>query len=135
MKQLLYSSFIGIAATRYGLRQEEPSCCKYLKWLETEKGSAGVKVNTKCGVVVSDTHPCLAAMPYGWVDDPQASPQQGLVEFKNPYSFRNLSLRDAIGCKRCTCLVVNEGSLSLKHSHQYFHQVQFAMYYTKTKMM
>ena len=133
VKQLLYSSFTGNAVTRYGLRQEELSCCKYMKWLELEKGFTGVKVNTKCGLVVSQTHPWLAAMPGGWVDDPQASPRMGLVEFKNPYSSRNLLLRDAVGCKKCTCLSFKEEILSLKRSHQYYHQVQFAMFCTRTK--
>ena len=109
MNQLLYSSFTGNAATRYGLRQEESSCFKYMKCLELEKGSTGVKVNTKCELVVSQTHPWLAATPDGWVDDPQASPRMGLVEFKNPYSSRNLLLRDAVGCKKCTCLLSNKG--------------------------
>ena len=133
VKQLLYSKFVGNAATRYGLMQERPSCFKYLEWLEKEKGSAGAKVNIKCGLVVSSTHPWLAATPDGWVNDPQASSRQGLVEFKNPYSFRNMLLRDAIDAKKCTCLVNNGGNFSLKRSHQYFHQVQFAMYCTKTK--
>ena len=78
-------------------------------------------------------NPWLAATPDGLVSDPQATPQQGLVEFKNPYSFQNMLLRDAIDGKKCTCLVNNGGDLSLKHSHQYFHQVQFAMFCTKTK--
>ena len=133
VKQLLYSSFTGNAATRYGLRQEGSSCFKYMKWLESEKGSTGVKVDTKCGLVVSQTHPWLAATPDGWVDDPQASPRMGLVEFKNPYSTRNLLLKDAVGCKKCTCLLSNEGILSLKRSHQYYHQVQFAMFCTRAK--
>ena len=133
VKQLLYSKFVGNAATRYGLRQERSSCYKYLEWLEKEKGSAGAKVNIKCGLVVSSTNPWLAATPDGWVDDPQASPRRGLVEFKNPYNSRNLLLSDAITKKKCTCLVNNEGNLSLKRSHQYFYQIQFAMYCTKTK--
>lgn len=82
-----YSKFVGNAATRYGLMQERPSCFKYSEWLENEKGSAGAKVNIKCGLVISNTHPWLAATPDGLVNDPQATPQQGLVEFKNPYSF------------------------------------------------
>ena len=73
-----YSKFVGNAATRYGLMQERPSCFKYLEWLEKEKGSAGAKVNIKCGLVISSTHPWLAATPDGLVNDPQATPQQGL---------------------------------------------------------
>ena len=42
-------------------------------------------------------------------------------------------LRDAIDGKKCTCLVNNGGIFSLKRSHQYFHQVKFAMYCIKIK--
>ena len=34
--------------------------------------------------------------PDGWVTDPEASPSLGLVELKNPYSYRDLSVSDAI---------------------------------------
>ena len=53
-----------------------------------EKGSTGVKVNTKCGLIVSDTRLWLAATPDEWVDDPQESPRLGLVEFKIPTAFK-----------------------------------------------
>ena len=61
VKQLLYSKFVGNAATRYGLMQERPSCFKCLEWLEKKKGSAGAKVNIKCELVISSTHHWLAA--------------------------------------------------------------------------
>lgn len=133
VKQMLYSKFQGNAATRYGLGQERESSCKYLEWLQKERGSSGATVNINCGLVVSNANPWLAATPDGWVEDPQASPNQGLVEFKNPYTYRDLLLRDAVDTKKCTCLVNNKGILSLKRSHQYYHQVQFAMYCTNTK--
>ena len=133
VKQMLYSKFSGSAATRYGLRLERVSSHKYLTWLQNEQGSSGAKVNINCGLVVSETDPWLAAMPDGWVEDPQASPQQGLVEFKNPYSCRDLLLRDAIDCKKCSCLITKEGRLSLKRSHEYYYQVQFAMHCTNTR--
>ena len=57
VKQMLYGKFLGNAATRYGLRQEIPSFYNYLEWLQKEQGSSGARVNIKCGLVVSDTHP------------------------------------------------------------------------------
>ena len=84
VKQMLYSKFNGSAATRYGLRLERVSSHKYLTWLQNERGSSGAKVNINCGLVVSETDPWLASTPDGWVEDPQASPQQGLVDSKIP---------------------------------------------------
>jgi len=55
-----------------------------LEWLQKEQGSSGATVNINCGLIVSNTHPWLAATPDGWLENPQALPQQGLVEFKNP---------------------------------------------------
>ena len=56
-------------------------------------------------------HPWLAATPDGWVSDPSASPSRGLVEFKNPHSYRDLAVNDAGFSKKCECLTINSGSL------------------------
>ena len=97
--QLLYTSFHGNIATKWGLSQEEASCDSYLKWLKFEKKSLQATVNMKCGLIVSTTHPWLAATPDGWVEDPEAKPSRGLVEFKNPHSCRNLMIDEAITAK------------------------------------
>ena len=61
VQRLLYNSFKGNAATRYGLAQERVSSIKYLEWLK-EKGSVGAAINCKCGLVISPTHPWLLCM-------------------------------------------------------------------------
>ena len=132
VQRLLYNSFKGNAATRYGLAQERVSSIKYLEWL-TDSGSVGAAINRHCGLIISPTHPWLAATPDAWVKDPSASPPQGLVEFKNPFSYKDLLLREAVDCKQFSCLEKVEGSLSLKRSHEYFHQIQFAMFCTGRK--
>lgn len=88
-------------------------------------------VNNKCGLVISHSHPWLAATPDGWVYDPTATPYHGLVEFKNPYAYRNLSLSDAITTRKCKCLTINNGCKQLKSTHSYYYQVQMAMFCTK----
>jgi len=62
--------------------------------------------------------PCPCASPL---------PPKGLVEFKNPYSYRDSLLQEAIDSKKYHCLTSIEGHFSLKCSHEYYHQVQFAM--------
>ena len=71
-------------------------------------------VNNKCGLCVSISYPWLAATPNGWVYDPRAMPSQGVVEFKNQYAYRNLSLEDAITAKKCECLTIKNGHKQLK---------------------
>ena len=131
--QLLYTSFHGNTATKWGLSQEEASYYDYLKWLHSEKKSPQATVTINCGLVISAIYPWLAATPDGWVEDPQATPSQGLVEFKNPHSCRNLMIDEAITAKKCTCLVINNGTRSLKKTHDYYYQVQIAMFCTNTK--
>ena len=59
----------------------------------------------------------LAVTPDGWVTDPEASPSDGLVEFKNPYSYRDLTVSNAITANKCNCLKIENGHLQLKHTH------------------
>ena len=66
------------------------------------KGSSNPIVNIKCGLVVSTAHSWLAATPNGWVSDSAASPSQGIVEFKNPYSYGDLAVSDAITARNVT---------------------------------
>ena len=130
VNQLLYSTFRGNSATRWGLEQEQHSVSVYASWLH-DRGSPNAIINIKCGLVVCTAHPWLAATPDGWVTDPEASPSQGLVEFKNPYSYRDLAVSDAIAAKKCDCLAINNGRIELKHTHGYYYQVQMAMFCTK----
>ena len=130
--QLLYSTFRGNSATRWGLDQEQHTVGVYMSWLR-DRGSTNPDVNIKCGLVICTAHPWLAATPDGWVTDPEASPSLGLVEFKNPYSYRNLAVTDAIAAKKCDCLAINGGRIKLKHSHSYYYQVQMAMFCTNTE--
>ena len=86
------------------------------RWgLEQEKYSVGVYTN------------------WLWVTDPTVSPTQGLVDLKNPYSYRHLSVSDAISNKKCDCLEVNNGRIQLKQNYSYYCQVQLTMFCTDTQ--
>ena len=88
------------------------------------KGSPNPIVSIKCGMVVSTAHPWLAATPNGWVSDSAASPYQGIVEFKNPYSYRDLAVSDAITAKKYDYLSINNGYITLKHTYSFYYQVE-----------
>ena len=76
------SLLCGNRATEYGLDQEETSCQQYFCWLHKHGQSYNETININCGLVISTSHPLLAATPDSWVVDPLATPSRGLVEFK-----------------------------------------------------
>ena len=130
VNRMLYSTFSGKSATKYGLEQEEYSVSVYTSWLH-DRSRPNAIINIKCGLVVCTAHPWLAATPDGWVTDPQASPSQGFVEFRNPYSYRDLAMSDATAAKKCDCLAINNSRIELKHTHSYYYQIQMTMFCTK----
>ena len=92
-----------------------------------DRGSPRPIIDINGGLSVCTAHPWLAATPDGWVTDPEASPSDGLVEFKNPYSYRDLAVNDTITADKCDCLKIENGCVQLKCTHSYYHQVQVAM--------
>ena len=122
VSQLLYSTFWGNSATRWGLEQEQHSVGVYKSRLR-DRGSPNSIINIKCGLVVGTAHPWLAATPDGWVSDPSDSPPWGLAEFKNLYSYRDLTVKDAITAKKCDCLTFNNSHITPKRTHSFYYQV------------
>ena len=69
----------------------------------------------------------------GLVLDPQEeSSAQGVVEYKNPYNAREMTISEAIKKVKDLCLVEDEnGHTTLKKSHPYYYQVQATMFCMK----
>ena len=84
-----------------------------------------IKVN-RCGLFVSEDRPYLAATPDGIISNdriievkcPYASCNKSINELNVPYLFRN----------------PDDGNLNLKHSHDYYYQVQGQLYCTGCKV-
>ena len=130
VKKLRYSKFEGNTATKWGILQEESTNSKYLE----EKRKTSPDITTcQSGLVISLDNPWLAASPDGLVYDSTENPPHGIVEFKNPYSVRNNSLREAAITKKGFCLNLDKTTdkLSLNQRHDYFYQVQCTMYCTQ----
>ena len=104
-------------------------CCT----IHTIKKSPQATANINCGLIIPTILPWLAATPDCWVEDPQATPMQGIVELKNPHSCKNLMIDDSISAKKCTCLAINNGRKSLKTTHENYYQVQNTIFCTGTK--
>ena len=132
VNQLLYSNFKGNRATSWGLLQEEDTEKQYQNFMRTN--STQFSVIGDCGLVVSMQHPWLAATPDGFVYDPNENPQNGLVEYKNPHSCRNITIAEGVKMKKIKFLTTSsEDSLILKRSHEYYYQIQTAMLCTSTQ--
>ena len=130
VKTLLYSTFWGNAATQHGHEQEPATREAYLS--AKRECSPGISTQPS-GLVIHPTHHWLAASPDDLVTDPASSDPLGVVEYKNPYKFRETTLVDAATQDKTFCLTWNDGSLSLKRTHAYYYQVQAVMLCTQRK--
>lgn len=127
VKQLLYSTFRGNEATRYGMLMEDTARTEYLTYQQQNKHPE-VSVEN-CGLFVSCENPWLAATPDGLVHDPseQAS-SSGLLEIKNPHSKRDMTISEACSSGKSFFLKKEDTEYKLKQQHDYFHQVQCQLY-------
>ena len=129
MEELLYSTFRGNKATRYGQMMEEKTRYEYGSY-QQRNGHYGLK-NQPVGLVISVENPWMAASPDNRVLDSSVTPSAGIVEYKNPFSMRDMTLSEA--CSKATfCLkVLKEGSqitYQLKRQHDYYYQIQCQLY-------
>jgi len=129
VQQLLANKFHGNAATAWGNFQEEDSNREYLRIKKEHSPNIST---SRCGLVVSVTNPWLGASPDRMVHDPTSDPPDGLVELKNPYSARNMTLDEAVRKLKNFCLHRNKTTqqLQLKENHDYYYQMQCTMYCT-----
>ena len=126
----MYSSFKGNAATQYGHDQEPATRDAYLQ--RKQMNSPNI-YTTASGLVIHPVHHWLAASPDHFVYDPASPDPFGLVEYKNPYQFRSSKLLTVANEAKNFCLVNKNYSLSLKHTHAYYYQVQATMFCTRRK--
>ena len=128
VKKLLYSTFRGNAATRYGSEKEELALQEYTTY---QRRNHHPDLRTEsCGLFISENNNWLAATPDSLVhDSSDAAHPLGLVEIKNPYSVRDKTLDEACD-KSSFILELNKEKETrrLKHRHDYYFQVQCQLY-------
>ena len=128
VEQLLYSRFTGSKATRYGCTMEEVALREYTAY-QQQHGHPGLKTEP-VGLCISTENPWLAASPDSTVHDLSTTPPSGLVELKNPYSAKDMTVEE-YSSNRSSCLNMREdGKCELKRGHDYFYQVQCQLYCT-----
>ena len=113
-------------ATRWGIEHESLAIAAYLDY-QHNHGHPGLAY-APSGLVISKTHPYLAASPDGALYDSSDSQQPlGYLEVKCPYSQRNKSPADACSSPGFCCLLDSSQHLTLRRNHHYFAQVQGQM--------
>ena len=127
VEELLYSSFGGNAATRYGILKETETVQQYVIHQKIHRHPH--LTVTKYGLIVSTANDWLAASPDGLVYDPtDTKHSHGLLEVKNPFSVRDKELVAA--CKTSGFYLQKKDSkYKLKVRHDYYFQVQCQLYY------
>ena len=78
---------------------------------------------SECGLVVKENAKFIAATPDRLVSDPQATPQEGLMEVKCPFATSDTPSVTATK-KKSFCLKSVNGTITLNRNHQYFYQVR-----------
>lgn len=121
-KQLLYNTFKGNDATKYG-NENEPVALK-----DAEK-LLGLRIEP-CGLFIDEKRPYLGASPDGLIGD------DAIVEIKCPSSASNMSPNEAIDQKKitfCTRDIYDLNKIKLKPNHNYFYQIQGQLQITERK--
>ncbi|CAI6371889.1 unnamed protein product [Macrosiphum euphorbiae] len=110
VENILFGTFTGNAATRYGIANEIIAK-EQLEDLLKQK-------ILPVGLMVDNSMPFIAASPDGILDD------ESLVEIKCPASANELAPEDAIQNNKIKCCSIKDGQLYLKRNDNYYYQVQ-----------
>ena len=119
---------ITVLYTMYGTLMEDTARQEYISH-QQRSGHPGL-ITEDSGLVISMDNPWMAASPDGRVQDPTATNPEGLVEFKNPFTMKDLTIGEAC-TKKTFCLEQKKAdrvTYSLKQTHNYYYQVQCQMY-------
>lgn len=127
VKELLYTTFRGTPATRYGSAMEDIARQEYIT-IRQQNNHPNLSV-ADCGLIISENNNWLAATPDGIVDDPSNTDQpSGILEIKNPYAVRDKTLVEATANSTFCLELDKENKLKLKQKHDYYYQVQCQLY-------
>ena len=111
------------ASIKWGIDNEPKANEAYIKYA---KAHGKVKLTTsKCGFIIHPTMGWFGASPDARVTDPHSDFPDGIAEFKCPYAKREMTPSEA--CEDPNFYCVYDNGLHLKHSHPYYHQVQFQL--------
>ena len=134
VKEILYPQRFSTKATEWGKKYESIAFQKYIEH-QLSTGHDGL-IAVKAGFVVCEEFPFLGASPDGYVHDPTAVDQYGLVEIKCPYKYRDLQPECAASHTDFCCTVhiqAGQKIVTLKRNHIYYSQIQGQIAITQRK--
>ena len=130
VRECLYSN---VKPTKYmleGIAKEPEIRALYID-KQIKCGHNGITVSSS-GLVISKTEGWLGASPDGIVYDPSVDDPNGLLEMKHIQMDDSESLEHALLRKRM-CLKFDGTNIRINRNHQYFYQIQQAMYVTERR--
>lgn len=124
-----YNNSFSSASVKWGTSHEAAARRVYSK--NIQKTHPKLKVY-QSGLVINPRYPHLGSSPDALVTCEHCLDKMGLLEIKCPYKWRFQHPCEAAKDKTFYCELLN-GKLKLKHSHQYYYQVQGQMAITGRK--
>lgn len=124
LRRKLESTFHGTKATKWGKDHEDDAVLTFQTVL-SDRYHSEINIESS-GMVVDEAEPWLAASPDGHVTLPNGD--KYLVEVKCPYTARNMMVTEAASTIKAFCLKKEGGRLQLKHTHEYYYQIQLQMH-------
>ena len=82
----------------------------------------------RCGFIIHSKLGWLGASPDGRVTDPSLQCVNGIIEFKWFYAYGDKALQEACKDEHFYCGLNGNGTIFLKVTHQYHHQVQLWLF-------
>ena len=110
---------------QWGKDNKQVACQMYTSHMR-KNGHPDLCVH-KCGFIVHSKLGWLGASPDERVTDPSSQYVNGTVEFKCPYAYRDKKLQEAYKDEHFYCGLNDNGTIFLKVTHQYYHQVQLQL--------
>ncbi|KAK7893342.1 hypothetical protein WMY93_022494 [Mugilogobius chulae] len=122
IKNICNPTKFSTAATRWGCAHEKDALERYKMEMKTLHASFSIQDS---GFVINPKYPYMGATPDSLVSCECCG--NGCVEVKCPFCLRAGKIEDNLGSK--SCLEINQDhKLQLKHTHQYYYQVQCQMF-------
>ena len=109
--------------TEWGCKHEKQAQEKYEKVTKPSHNNLQISEN---GLFINPQWPFIGASPDGIITCECCT--KGVLEIKCPYCHREESIKSAAANSSNFCLVEQENSLYLDHSHAYFYQVQTQLF-------
>ena len=114
------------APITWGQENESTACQAYVKYMQLS-GQVNLTAR-KCGFIIHPEKGWLGSSPDGVVMDTADKSFAGLLELKCPYTKQDILPKEACQDPNFYCSLSDDGSITLKRAHAYYHQIQLQLY-------